>query len=85
MICPSNFIGEAVLGAWKALATSPTTTALRERKMMSADAKEDGEAGVVALPSRYIFPKCGQAGTWQDTEGQSKLLERTSLFTRTKI
>ncbi|KAI5450010.1 hypothetical protein NCC49_003772 [Naganishia albida] len=70
MIYPSNFIGEAVLGAWKALATSPTTTALRRNGSVGIDV-ENGGTGVVALPSRYIFPKCGRAGTWQGSGGQN--------------
>ncbi|KAJ9112437.1 hypothetical protein QFC20_002225 [Naganishia adeliensis] len=71
MIYPSNFIGEAVLGAWKALATSPTLTALQQSRRMVTNTEEDEQTGAVALPSRYNFPKCGRAGTWHDNDGQN--------------
>lgn len=82
MIYPSNFIGEAVLGAWKALATSPTLTALQQSRRTIPDMEEDGQAGAAALPSRYIFPKCGRAGTWHDENGQSKPVAADAMFQR---
>jgi hypothetical protein len=78
MIYPTNFIGEAVLGAWKALADSPTMTAFRKSRRLAADT-EDDQPGNVGLPTRYIFPKCGRAGTWQDSGGDSKWIRISEL------
>lgn len=74
MIYPANFIGEAFLGAWKAVASSPSLTALRDwmetHNVIRKGSREI--AGGTSLPARYLFPKCGRAGTWQDPEGKSK-------------
>ncbi|KAJ9106290.1 hypothetical protein QFC21_001435 [Naganishia friedmannii] len=72
LVYPGNFVGEALLGAWKTLAICPPSKELHNANNTvgyhphhfhhTATKQAD-------LPVRYIFPKCGKAGTWQDPDG----------------
>ncbi|GHJ88405.1 hypothetical protein NliqN6_4807 [Naganishia liquefaciens] len=73
MIYPANFIGEAFLGAWKAIASAPAATSLNgwmELHNVTQNGLREMTSDI-PLPARYLFPKCGRAGTWQDAEGKN--------------
>ncbi|KAJ9124287.1 hypothetical protein QFC22_001087 [Naganishia vaughanmartiniae] len=72
LIYPGNFVGEALLGAWKTLAICPPPKELHNvNNTMGYHPHQRHHTATkhADLPVRYIFPKCGKAGTWQDPDG----------------
>jgi hypothetical protein len=73
---PSNFLSELFTPGWKALSLAPPHS-LHLNGSKSAVDETGTELNVLRtgnlpeLPSRWMFPKCGDEATWNDGDGKS--------------